>query len=160
MWFFFVFLYRLFYLIWNEYLFNNKIINIYQFSEQIFSWIIQLTPIQAFPCTYVSFQCHRLSTVSHRRWQESVKYCKQHAEDPSEKAVVQISLTEYIMKCYHDMVEQTPQQRNVRPWNQWESHCFGDLTFEIRARAVRHVIEHEGTPVWTKAKPSPSRRSH
>ena len=25
------------------------------------------------------FQCHRLSTVIHRQWQESVKCCKQHA---------------------------------------------------------------------------------
>ena len=40
------------------------------------------------------------------------------------------------------MVDQIPQKRILRPWNQWESH-FGDLTFEIRARAVRHVImEH------------------
>ena len=27
----------------------------------------------------VSFQCHRLSTVIHRQWHESVKCCKQHA---------------------------------------------------------------------------------
>ena len=37
---------------------------------------------------------------------------------------------------------------------------IGDLTFEIRAWAVRHVIEHEGTPAWTKAKPSSSKRYH
>ena len=29
---------------------------------------------------------------------------------------------------------------------------IGDITFEIRARAVRHIIEHEGTPAWTKTK--------
>ena len=30
-------------------------------------------------------------------------------EKPSEIAVVQISGTEYIMKCYHNMVDQIPQ---------------------------------------------------
>ena len=76
---------------------------------------------KAFP---VSYQCHRLSTVIHRQWQESVKCCKQHADGPSEIAVVQISRTKYIMKCYHDMVDQIPPKRILWPWNQWESHCI------------------------------------
>ena len=51
--------------------------------------------------------------------------------EPSETDVVQISRTEYIMEIYHDMVDQIPPKRIVD---------IGDLTFEIRARAVRHVI--------------------
>ena len=43
---------------------------------------------------------------------------------PSEIAVVKISRTKYIMKCYHDMVDQTPPKRILWPWNQWESHCL------------------------------------
>ena len=63
---------------------------------------------------------------------------------PSEIAVVQISRTEYIIKRYCNMVDQIPQKRILRSWNQWEFHFLHpDLTFEIRARAVRHVItEH------------------
>ena len=57
---------------------------------------------KAFP---VSFQCHRLSTVIHRQWQESVKCLKQHEGEPSEIVVVQISRTECIMKFYDDMVD-------------------------------------------------------
>ena len=45
-------------------------------------------------------------------------------EEPSEIAVVQISRTEYVMKCYHNMVDHIPQKRTLRPWNQWESHCL------------------------------------
>ena len=37
---------------------------------------------------------------------------------------------------------------------------IGKLTFEIRARTVRHIIEHEGTPALTNAKPSSSKQSH
>ena len=76
---------------------------------------------KAFP---VSFQCHRLSTVIHRQWQESVKCCKQHADGPSQIAVVQFSRTKYTMKCYHDMVDPIPPKRILWPWNQWESHCL------------------------------------
>ena len=28
------------------------------------------------------------------------------------------------MKCYHGMVDQIPQKRILRRWNQWESHCL------------------------------------
>ena len=43
---------------------------------------------------------------------------------PSEIAVVQISRSKYIMKCYHDMVDQIPPKRILWLWNQWESHCL------------------------------------
>ena len=45
-------------------------------------------------------------------------------KEPSEIAVVQISRTVFIMKCYHDLVDQIPQKRMLRPSNQWESHCL------------------------------------
>ena len=62
-------------------------------------------------------------------------------EGPSEIAVVQISRTEYIMKCYHDMVGQLPQKRILGPEINGNPIVYiGDLTFEIRARGVRHVI--------------------
>ena len=38
---------------------------------------------------------------------------------PSEIAVVQISLTEYITKRYRNMVGQIPQKCILWPWNQW-----------------------------------------
>ena len=41
-----------------------------------------------------------------------------------EIAVIQISRTKYIMKCYHDTVDQIPPKRILWPWNQWESHCL------------------------------------
>ena len=28
------------------------------------------------------------------------------------------------MECYHNMVDQNPQKRILRPWNQWECHCL------------------------------------
>ena len=81
---------------------------------------------------------------------------------PSEIAVVHISRTEYITKCYRNMVDQISQNAFYGPEINGNPIVYiGDLTFEIRPRAVRHVImEHEGTPAWTKAKPSSSVRSH
>ena len=38
---------------------------------------------------------------------------------PSEITVVQISRTEYVMKCYHDMVNQVPQKGILQPWKTW-----------------------------------------
>ena len=85
--------------------------------------------------------CRLWSTGSDRS-QSSVVNSMQ--KGPSEIAVVQISRTEYIMKCYRGMVDQIPQKRILWPWNQWESHVYiGDLTFKIRARAVRHDITEQ-----------------
>ena len=58
---------------------------------------------------------------------------------PSEIAVVQ-----YITKCYRNMVDQIPQKRIYGPEIDENPIVYiGDLTFEIRARALRHVImEH------------------
>ena len=62
-------------------------------------------------------------------------------KEPSEIAVVQISRTQYIMKCYHNMVDQIPQKRILQPWNQWKPIVhISDLTFEIQSRVIRHVI--------------------
>ena len=58
---------------------------------------------------------------------------------PTEIAVVQISRTEYIMKCYRNIVDQIPQKRIYGPETNGTPIVYiGDLAFEIRARAVRH----------------------
>ena len=57
---------------------------------------------------------------------------------PSEIAAVQISRTEYITKCYQNMVDQIPQKRILRPRNQLESSdtCHQDyvVTWELQRR--------------------------
>ena len=61
------------------------------------------------------------------------------------------------------MVDQIPQKRILRPWNQWESHCLHrrpHIWNSCTSGASRHHGTHEGTPAWTKAKPSWSGRSH
>ena len=71
--------------------------------------------------------------------------------------VVQISRTEYIMKYYHDMVDQIPPKRILWPWNQWESHCLH------RRPHVWNSPRHQNTrelPLEQKRKPSSSRQSH
>ena len=88
--------------------------NIHQFSEHKFSWI-QLTPIQRFPRLIPMPQAVDCDPQAVTVSQSSVVNSMQ--EEPSEIAVVQISRTEYIMKCYHDMVDQIPKKRILRPWN-------------------------------------------
>ena len=68
----------------------------------------------------------------------------------SEIAVVQISRTEYITKCYRNTVDQIPQKRSYGPEINGNPIVYiADLTFEIRARAVRHVImEHTRELKW------------
>ena len=58
--------------------------------------------------------CRLWSTGSDRS-QSSVGNSMQ--EEPSEIVVVQISRIEYIVKWYHNMVDQIPQKRILRPWN-------------------------------------------
>ena len=103
----------------------------------------------------------RLWSTGSGRSQSSVVNSMQ--EGPSEIAVVQISRTEYIMKFYNGVIDQIPQKRILRPWNQRESHCLHrDLTFEIRERAARHVIRTRRNSHLNKsnAKPSSSSRPH
>ena len=73
------------------------------------------------PSHFNATGCRLWSTGSDRS-QSSVVNSMQMG--PSEIAVVQISRTKYIMKCYHDMVDQIPPKRILWPWNQWESHCL------------------------------------
>ena len=54
--------------------------------------------------------------------------------------VVQISRTKYIMKCYHDMVDQIPPKRILWPWNQWESHCL---------HRRPHIRRPQAAPSWS-----------
>ena len=84
---------------------------------------IKLTPIQG--CSHLismpqAFDCDPQAVTGSS--QSSVVNSMQ--KGPSEIAAVQISRTEYITKCYHNMVDQIPQKRILRPWNQWESHCL------------------------------------
>ena len=72
---------------------------------------------------------------------------------PSEIAVVQISRTEYITKRYRNMVDQV-SHRNAFYGPEINGNpivYIGDLTFETRARALRHVImEHTKEPLEQK----------
>ena len=113
-----------------------------------------------FPEIFNATDC-RLSSAGSDMSQSSVGNSMQ--EGPSEIAVVQISRTEYITKCYCTMVDQIPQKRMLWPWNQLESHCLHRRPHIWNSRTSgvsRNHGAHEGTPAWTKAKPSSSVRSH
>ena len=147
----------LFHFIWNLFILKKTFI---KSDNKYFPQKYSLHQSKAAP---VSLQCHRLSTVIHRQWQESVKCLNSMQKGPSEIAVVQFSRTEYITKCYRNMVDQIPQKCILRPRNQWESHCLHRQPHIWNSRtsgASRHHGAHEGTPAWTKAKPSSSGRSH
>ena len=152
----------LFNFIWNKYYLFKKKTSI-KSEIKIFMLIknkVDTNP-RLPPSHFKATGCRLWSTGSDRGQSSGVNSMQ---KGPSEIAVVQISRTEYITKCYCNMIDQIPQKRILRPWNQWESNYYsGDLTFEIRARAVRHVIRecsHDGTTAWTKARPSSSGRSH
>ena len=65
------------------------------------------------------------------------------------------------MKYLYDMVDHINQKRIWRPWNQFGSICL-HLRRYLKFAQERSVTSsgYEGTPAWTKAKPSSSRRSH
>ena len=71
--------------------------------------------------------------------------------------------TLYSMNCFLDMVDNIHQKHIWRPWNQ----C-GSIGLHMRRLIWNSRVHersgtssgHEGTPAWTKAKPSSSRRSH
>ena len=62
------------------------------------------------------------------------------------------------MNYFHDIVDDIHQKRSWRPWNQRGSICL-HLRRHIWNSSVTSSA-HEGTPAWTKAKPSSSRRTH
>ena len=104
--------------------------------------------------------CRLWSTGSDRSQSRVVNSMQ---KGPCEIAVVQISRTEYITKCYHNMVDEIPQKRILRPRNQRESHCLHrrpPIWNSHTSGASCHHGAHEGTPAWTKAKPSSSGRSY
>ena len=103
----------LFHFRWNEYFFIQK------FCEQIFHSKVVHTKPRLPPSHFNATGCRLWSTGSDRS-QSSVVNSMQTG--PSEIAVIQISRTEYITKCYRNMVDQIPPIRILRPWNQWESH--------------------------------------
>ena len=67
------------------------------------------------------------------------------------------------MNYFHDMVDNIHQKRIWRPWNQCGSICLHLRRHISNSRVHEPSVTssgHEGTPAWTKAKPSSSRRSH
>ena len=67
--------------------------------------------------------------------------------------VVQISRTEYIKKCFHDIVDHIPQNRlYVHAINGSLIVDISDFTFEHRARAVRRVIRTRGNSRLNKGR--------
>ena len=68
------------------------------------------------------------------------------------------------MNYFHDMVDNIHHKRSWRPWNQRGSICLHlrrhIWNSRVHERSVTSWSAHEGTPAWTKAKPSSSRRSH
>ena len=148
----------LFHFIWNKYFFLKKknINSENKYFPQKYSW----HQSKAAPSHFNATGCRLWSTGSDRS-QSSVANSMQ--KGPSEIAVVQISRTEYIKKCYRNMVDQIPQKRILRPRNQWESLCLHRRPHIWNSRTSgvsHHHGAHEGTPAWTKAKPSSSGRSH
>ena len=83
----------------------------------------------------------------HRQWQESSFV--NSMQELSEIALVQITRTEYIMKCYQGMVARIPQKRILRPLNKWD--------LEIRVRAVRRGISARGKTCLNRSYPCPVR---
>ena len=65
------------------------------------------------------------------------------------------------MNYFHDMVDNIHQKRIWHPWNQCGS-LFTSALSHLKFAHERIVtsLGHEGTPAWTKAKPSSSRWSH
>ena len=107
----FVFWHKFFYYIWNKYfVIKNKCLAILKTN------IFLNNTVDTNPSLLLSHfnatGCRQWSTGGDKR-QSSVVNSMQR--EPSEIAVVQISRTEYVMKCYHDMVDQIPQKRTVRP---------------------------------------------
>ena len=149
----------LLYLIWKKY-FSIKRKKLSMLRSNIFLQNTVDTNPRRFPSHFNATGCRLWSTGSDRS-ESSVVNSMQMG--PSEIAVVQISRTKYIMKCYHDMVDQIPPKRILWPWNQWESHCLHRRPHIWNSRtsgASRHQNTRELPPAWTKGKPSSSRRSH
>ena len=107
--------------------------NIFQFWEQIFSWKNKVdTNLRLPPSHFNATGCRLWSTGSDRS-QSSVVSSMQ--EGPGEIAVLQISRTEYMTKCYRNMVDQIPQKRIFCPKIKGNPMVYiGDLTFEIQVK--------------------------
>ena len=147
----------LFHFIWNLFIWKKHLSNL---RTNVFLKNTVYTNPRLPPSHFNATGCRLWSTGSDRS-QSSVLNSMQ--KGPSEIAVVQFSRTEYITKCYRNMVDQIPQKCILRPRNQWESHCLHRQPHIWNSRtsgASRHHGAHEGTPAWTKTKPSSSGRSH
>ena len=110
----------LFYIIWNKHFFIKKETSSLLRSNIFLKNTVDTNP-RLSPSQFNATDCRLWSTGNDRN-QSSVVHSMQMA--PSEIAVVQIGQTEYIMKCYHNMVDQIPPKCSLWPWNLWESHCL------------------------------------
>ena len=150
----------LFHFIWNKYfLFKKK--TFINSENKYLCWKNKVDTNPRLPPSHFNATGCRLWSTGSDRSQSSVANSMQ--KGPSEIAVVQIRRTEYITKCYRNIVDWIPQKRILRPWNQCESHCLHQRPHIWNSRtscASRHHGAQEGTPAWTKAKPSSSGRSH
>ena len=128
----------LFHFIWNKhFLLKQKHLSI--LITDMFAEKMKLNPIQGCPPSHFNVTGCRLWSTGSDRSQSSVVNSMQ--KGPSEMAVVQISRTEHITKCYRNMVDQIPQKRILRPWSQWESHCLHQRPHNWNSRtsgASRH----------------------
>ena len=79
--------------------------------------------------------------VIHRLLREPAYWWRYFTGDPDYKSIVLNSRTEYIVEVYRDMVYGNHQKRIYAL--EINANLFvyiGDFTFDIRARAERHVI--------------------
>ena len=118
---FFVFWNSLFHFIWKKYSYFKK--TFINSENKYFCWKNKVDANPRLPSSHFNATGCRLWSKGSDRSHSSVVNSTQ--KGASEIAVVQISRTEYMSrKCYHNIVDQIPQKRIFRPWNQWESHCL------------------------------------
>ena len=143
----------LFDLIWNKYFFLSI------FRSNIFLKNTVDTNPRLSPSHFNATGSRLWSTGSDRSQSNVVNSMQM---EPSEIAVVQISRTEYIMKCLlrHNWSDST--ETHFVALKSMGIQLFTSATSHLKFKHERCVMssEDEGTPAWTKAKSSSSRRSH
>ena len=130
----------LFHFIWNKYILFTKKFNS---ENKYICWKNKIDTNPGLPPSHFNATGCRLWPTDSDRSQSSVVNSMQ--KEPSEIAVVQISRTEYITKCYRNMVDQIPQKRILRSWNQWVSHCLHrrpHIWNSRKSRSSRHHGAH------------------
>ena len=129
----------LFHFIWNKYFYLKKLsilrTNIFLKSK------VDTNPMLP-PSHFNATGCRLWSTGSDRSQSSVVNKMQKGA---SEIAVVQISRTEYIMKCYHNMVDQIPQKRNITALKPMKIPLFTSATRHLQFAHERRVTSSRST---------------